>query len=107
MTMGRSARRRAGAWRVEARGLGVEGEVEGIQQGDAAQEVAFIGGEVGEGAGEECGEGAVEVGGGGGVACAADFQEAADGEVEVEGQAVGAGGDRGADVGVDGACRRG
>lgn len=53
----------------EARGQGVEGEVEGIQQGDAAQEVAFIGGEVGEGAGEECGEGAVEVGGGGGVAC--------------------------------------
>ncbi|WP_406016793.1 hypothetical protein OG520_44245 (plasmid) [Streptomyces sp. NBC_00984] len=76
-------------------------EVEGVQQRNAAQQVTFLWGEVGEGPGEERGEAAVEVGGGGGVAGAPDLQEAGDGEVEVEGQAVGAGGDRGPDVGAD------
>ncbi|MFE0645666.1 hypothetical protein ACFW2Y_29255 [Streptomyces sp. NPDC058877] len=85
----------------EAGRSGGEVEVEGVQQGDAAQQVAFFGGEVRQGAGEEGGEGAVEVGRGGGAAGAADLQEAAHGEVEVEGQAVGAGGDRGPDVGGD------
>ncbi|WP_129773491.1 hypothetical protein [Streptomyces sp. L-9-10] len=85
----------------EAGGAGGQVEVEGVQQGEAAQQVAFVGGEVGEGAGEEGGEGAVEVGGGGGAASAADLQEAADREVEVERQAVGAGSDRGPDAGAD------
>ncbi|MFD8413695.1 hypothetical protein ACFV2Q_18295 [Streptomyces sp. NPDC059650] len=85
----------------EAGGAGGQVEVEGVQQGDAAQQVAFFGGEVGEGAGEEGGEGAVEVGRGGGAAGAADLQEAGDREVQVQGQAVGAGGDRRADVGAD------
>lgn len=85
----------------EAGGLGGQVEVEGVQQGDGSQQVASVGGEVGQDAGEEGGKGAVEVGRGGGASGAADLQEAADREVEVEGQAVGAGGDRGADVGAD------
>ncbi|MER7599449.1 hypothetical protein [Streptomyces hydrogenans] len=46
----------------EAGGLGGELGVEGVQQGDGAQEVAFVGGEVGEGAGDQGAEAVLEVG---------------------------------------------
>ncbi|MFI0169602.1 hypothetical protein [Streptomyces sp. NPDC017095] len=60
--------------------------------------MSFVGGEVGQGTGQQGREGVVGVGGLG-FAGAADVQEAGDGQVQVEGQAVGAGGDHGPDGG--------
>ncbi|MCX5346083.1 hypothetical protein [Streptomyces atratus] len=63
--------------------------------------MALLRREVRQRAGEQGREGAVEVGRGGSAAGATDLQVAGDGEVEVEGQAVGPGGDRCPDVSVD------
>ncbi|MFD3760889.1 hypothetical protein [Streptomyces sp. NPDC058622] len=86
---------------LESGGRGGQGQVEGVEHGDRAQHVALVGGEVGQGAGDQGGEVVVEVGRDRGVAGAAEFEEAHDGEVKVEGQAVGAVGDGLADVGAD------
>ncbi|MEV6594913.1 hypothetical protein [Streptomyces acidicola] len=64
-----------GAFVGESGGAGGEGNVEGVQQGDGAQDVAFVGGEVGQGAGDQGGEVVVEVVGLRGAAGAAQFQE--------------------------------
>ncbi|MBP8534071.1 hypothetical protein [Streptomyces sp. MK37H] len=81
--------------------LGGQVQVEGVQEAGAAQDMALVGGEVGQGAGDEGGEGVVEVVGGGSAAGAADLEEACDGQVQVERQAVRALGDDRADVGAD------
>lgn len=72
---------------------GGEGDVEGVQEADRAQDVAFVGGEVGEGAGDQGGEFDVEVGRLRREAGAADLEKAHGGQVEVQRQAVGALGD--------------
>ncbi|WP_406430393.1 hypothetical protein OHB00_01415 [Streptomyces sp. NBC_00631] len=82
-----------GSFVGEVGGAGGEGDIEGVQQADRAQDVAFVGGEVGQGAGDQGGEVVVEVAGLRAAAGAAQFQEAGDGQIEIEGQAVRAGGD--------------
>lgn len=71
-----------GAFVGEPDGAGGEGDVEGVQQAHRAQDVAFVGGEVGQGAGDQGGEVVVEVAGLRGVAAAAQFEEPGDGQVE-------------------------
>ncbi|MFE9610985.1 hypothetical protein [Streptomyces sp. NPDC006012] len=61
----------------------------------------FVGGEVGQDAGDESGKGVVEVGGRGCAAGAADLQEAGDGQVQVQRQAVRAFGDDRTDLWAD------
>ncbi|MET7852273.1 hypothetical protein [Streptomyces avermitilis] len=61
----------------------------------------FVGGEVGQGAGDQSGEVVVEVAGLRGAAAAAQPEEPGDGQIEVEGQAVRAGGDDLPDVLAD------
>ncbi|MFE0737473.1 hypothetical protein [Streptomyces sp. NPDC058855] len=82
----------------EAGGLGGQLEVEGVQQRDRAQQVALVAGEVGQRAGDQGTEVVLEIGRGRGVAGAVQFD---DGEVEVERQPVGAGGDHVPDGGGD------
>lgn len=79
---------------------GGEGEVESVQQGHRPQDVAFVGGEVGQGASDQGAEVVVEVGRDR-LAGAADLQEAKHRQVEVEGQAVGLAGDDLADLTAD------
>ncbi len=61
----------------QAGGGGGEGEVEGVQQADGAQDVPLVVGEVGEGAGDQGAEVVVEVGGDrlAGTADLSDFVE--------------------------------
>ncbi|MFE9853640.1 hypothetical protein ACFYPN_33330 [Streptomyces sp. NPDC005576] len=100
-TKGRSIRRRAGAWWGECCDRGGQVQVEGVEQGDGAQDVPLVGGEVGEGAGDQGGEVVVEVGGVRGSAGAADFEEPHHRQIEVERKPVGAFGDGVADLGAD------
>ncbi|MEU2956707.1 hypothetical protein [Streptomyces xanthochromogenes] len=83
----------------EAGSLGGQVQVKGVEERCRAQQVPLLRGEVGQDAGQQGGEGVVEVLGEG-FAGTADFQEAADREVQVQGEPVGAGGDRGADEGL-------
>ncbi|OKI46084.1 hypothetical protein [Streptomyces sp. MJM1172] len=80
---------------------GQAGKVEGVHPADRAREVALVRGEVGQGAGEQRGEVGPDVRGRWGAAGSAELQEAQDGKVEVEVQAVGAFGYHRAQVGVD------
>lgn len=90
-----------GAFLGEAGGPGGEGDVEGVQQAHRAKDVPFVGGEVGQGAGDQGGEVVVEVGRLRGAAAAAQLEEPGDGQIEVQGQAVRAGGDDLPDVLAD------
>ncbi|MER7569328.1 hypothetical protein ABTZ93_41550 [Streptomyces sp. NPDC097941] len=68
-----------GAFVGEADGALGEGHVEGVQEADRAQDVAFGGGQVGQGADAQGGEVVVEVAGPRGASGAAQFQGPGDG----------------------------
>ncbi|MGW4304064.1 hypothetical protein ACWEHT_30415 [Streptomyces sp. NPDC004646] len=62
-----------------------QGCVEGVEEAGRAQDVTFVGGEVGESAGDQGGEVDVEVGRLRGAAGAADLEKAHGGQVQLQG----------------------
>lgn len=82
-----------GSFVGEAGGSDGKRHVEGVQQADRAQDVPFVRGEVGQGAGDQGGEIVVEVDRLRRAVAAAQLQKPGDGQIEVQGKTVRAGGD--------------